>query len=56
MKDLRSNVEVLHYDDVLIDQLVRNWRKPKGEVIDEDGTVVPIPGVMVSAITVDRLK
>ena len=53
MKGLRSNVEVLHYDDSLVDQVVRNWRKPNGEDINKDGAVVLIPGVTVSAITVD---
>ena len=37
MKGLRSNVEVLYYDDALVDQVVRNWRKPNGEDIDEVG-------------------
>ena len=40
----------------MIDQVVRNLRKPNGDDVDEDGVAVAILAVVVSAITVDRLK
>ena len=48
--------DLFHYDDNMIDQVVRNLRKPNGDDVDEDGVVVAIPAVVISAITVDRLK
>ena len=48
--------DLFHYENEMIDQVVRNLRKPNGDDVDEDGPVVAIPAVAVSAITVDRLK
>ena len=48
--------DLFHYEDEMIDQVVRNLRKPNGDDVDEDGAVVAIPAVAVSAITVDRFK
>ena len=48
--------DLFHYEDEMIDQVVRNLRIPNGDDVDEDGAIVAIPAVAVSAITVDRLK
>ena len=44
--------DLFHYEDEMIDQVVRNLRKPNGDDVDEDGAIVAIPAVAVSAITV----
>ena len=49
-------VDLFHYDDDMIGQVVRNLRKSNGDDVDVDGAVIAIPAVAVSAITVDRLK
>ena len=49
-------VDLFHYDDKMIGELVKNLRKPTGGAEGEDGVIVAIPAVEVSAITVDRLK
>ena len=45
-----------HYDNEMLEQVIRNLRKPNGDDIAPDGAIVPTPPVALSALTVDRLK
>ena len=48
--------DLFHYDNEMLDQVIRNLRKPNGDDIAPDGAIVPTPPVALSALTVDRLK
>ena len=49
-------VDLFHYDYEMLEQVIRNLRKPNGDDIAPNGAIVPTPAVALSALTVDRLK
>ena len=55
-KGINNVANLFHYDHDMLDQVIRNLRKPHGDDIAPDGAVIPTPPVAVSALTVNRLK
>ena len=53
---INSVASLFYYDNDMLEQVIRNLRKPNGDDVAPDGAIIPIPPVAVSALTVDRLK
>ena len=53
---INSVASLFHYDNDMLEQVIRNLRKPNGDDVAPDGAIVPVLPVAVSALTVDRLK